>query len=109
MRGIETVWEHPKAETNWEGDPVGPGAPEPREIRGCVLIPRTEPDNETLIIDGWQLFVPPDQAPPHPESQVRAKDPANTSRLVMWSIDGGIGSFTKSAYKGALVLLKRVR
>lgn len=108
MRGIETVYEHPKREVNWEGDPVG-DAPERRTIPGCILIPRVSPDDETLIIDGWQLFVPPDQRPPHPESQIEARDTFPEGELVMWQIDGGIAPYTKSAYKGALVVLERVR
>lgn len=108
MRGIETVWEHPKGETDWEGDARGE-SPSPREINGCILIPRTHPDDETLIIDGWQLFVPPDQRPPHPESRIKAPDPADMADLVMWDIDGGVAPYRKSAYKGALMTLERVR
>lgn len=109
MRGIETVYEHPKPQENWEGDPVAGQQLERREIRDCVLIPRVSPDDENQIVDGWQLFVPPHQVPPHPESAVEAPDPADLATMVMWEIDGGIGPYRKSAYKGALLALKRQR
>lgn len=102
-RGNETIFEVVDVQRNSDGDPVDGAPPPERPIKNCQFIPRTHPDDKTLIIDGWQVFIPPTSTPPEPESQIRA-------RGELWSIDGGISPFDKGGVpKGAIVTLERVR
>ena len=104
MRGNETIQEIVQGEVDWQGDPVGEAAA-PRDIVGCQLWPRTAPDDEMAIIEGWNVFVPPDQEPP-----------AATSTIILparggedyWSIQGPIAPYDmRSRAKGATFVITK--
>lgn len=105
MRGAETIQEIVKGEVDWQGDPVGEEA-DPRDIVGCQLWPRTDPDDEMAIIEGWNVFVPPDQEPPVATSTIIL--PARGAEGDRWSIQGPIGPYDiRSVAKGAIFVITR--
>jgi hypothetical protein len=62
MRGKETIVVRRPAEPDWQGDPSGD--PEEFTLTGCQLWPRTsteDTDQGRIILDGWNVFVPPGQ------------------------------------------------
>lgn len=109
MRGAERIKEHPPAGKDWQGDPVGE-EPDARVLEGCQLWPVTEKDDDTKILDGWNVFVPPGDAPPAATSEISLPDRgAPHGPDVRWQIDGNVGELDiRLNPKGALLRLKRV-
>lgn len=110
MRGAETIYEVTalaKVDKDWQGDPKNPAAdpPDDRAIDGCQWIPILDPEDGVTVLEGGQIFVPPDQTPPSLESQIRRPDDGNS----VWMIDGGIAAYDmRSVAKGYLFKVKRV-
>lgn len=105
MRGNETIQEVVLGEVDWQGDPVGEAAA-PRDIEGCQLWPRTDPDDEMAIIEGWNVFVPPDQEPPAATSTIIL--PARGGGDDLWSIQGPIAPYDmRGVAKGAVFVITK--
>lgn len=105
MRGAETIREVVQGDEDWQGDPQGDEA-EPRDIVGCQLWPRTDPNDEMAIIEGWNVFVPPDQTPPAPTSTIIL--PARGDVDDRWSIEGPIAPYDmRSVAKGSVFVLTK--
>lgn len=104
MRGNETVHVKRPGETDWQGDPVGP--PAEFDIPNCQLWPRSsteDSDQGRVIIDGWNLYVPPRSA-----NTVYATDTV-TVRGEDFNVEGVPGAYDlKGKDKGMIVVLKRV-
>lgn len=109
--GSFTIRIEPEQATNWEGDPVG-DAPQVREVEEVALIPRTQPDDDTLVIDGFQIVVTDtDQDPPKAEDAIKILDYPTVDPEQSWFIDGGIGPYTKMSgdLKAFMFVVKSVR
>lgn len=106
MRGAETILEHPAREKDWQGDPVGDEAAS-IEITECQLWPVTHPDDDSQILDGWNVFVPPTSPQPNPRSEISLPD--RPEPTIRWQIDGNVGAYDmRSTPKGAIFRLVRV-
>lgn len=104
MRGNETVHVVRPGEVDWQGDPVGD--PAEFDIPNCQLWPRTSTEDASegrVIIDGWNLYVPPRSA-----NTVYATDVV-TVRGEDFNVEGVPGKYDlKGKDKGMIVVLKRV-
>ena len=63
MKGNEVVRVKRPAATDWQGDPTGAAAE--FDIPACQIWPRTSsetPDRGRVIIEGWNVYVPPKSA-----------------------------------------------
>jgi len=105
MRGYETVKVKPQVtETDWQGDPVG-NAPAAYTIAGCQSWPRMSSEDSTrgeIIIEGLNLFVPPNKKRPIDATDVLELDGED------YEVEGVPGVFRKGGrVRGTLVALQR--
>lgn len=104
MRGNETVRVKRPAPTDWQGDPTGP--PAEFDLPNCQVWPRTsteDSDGGRVIIDGWNLYVPPRSA-----NTIFATDTV-VVRDDEFNVEGVPGRYDlKGRDKGMIVVLKRV-
>jgi hypothetical protein len=109
--GSFTISVVPEQEEDWQGDPIG-DAPAARNIDDVALIPRTQPDDDTIVIDGYQIVITDtDQDPPAAEDTIKILDHPLVDPAKSWFIDGGIAPYTKMSgdLKAIMFVVKSVR
>jgi hypothetical protein len=103
--GTETIFIVHEVPKDRHGDPLLDSETVPDDqVDGCITWPRTstEEGRGEVILEGLNVFLPPDSPLPGPKDQIRA-------RAVLWDVDGAAGTYLKNGVeKGTLVALKKV-